>query len=204
MMTMVYGPPTGALRLDFLDALHDIGISFNGDWLVLGDFNMVLTSADKIGGNPVASSSRHGFRRLIDDHCIIDLGFEGSAYTWNNRRIGDANIQERLDRAFANGSWRTRYPNATITHLPASHSDHKPLLFQSNPNLTKLPRPFKFESMWILHPDTSLIIHSAWNKSPSFLAHLKNTKVALKLWNSTVFGNVQNHIKTLKDLLQTC
>lgn len=81
MMTMVYGPSIISLRPQFLDNLHDIGSSFNGDWLVLGDFNMVLTSANKFGGNPIASSSGFGFRKFLDDHCLIDMGFEGFAYT---------------------------------------------------------------------------------------------------------------------------
>lgn len=128
MMTMVYGPPIISLRPQFLDSLSAIGSSFTGDWLVLGDFNMVLTSADKMGGDPIASSSRNGFRRLLDDHSLIDLGFDGFAFTWNNRRSGAANIQERLDRAFTNDTWRIHHPNATITHLPALYSDHKPFL----------------------------------------------------------------------------
>lgn len=200
MLTLVYCPPILSLRTKFLDNLHDIRYSFNGDWLIMGDFNMVLLSTDKLGGNPVESSSRNGFRSFLDDHCLIDLGIKWFAYTWNNSRSGVANIQERLDWAFANESWRINYLNATITHLQALQSNHKPLLFQMNPNPSTLPWPFKVESKWIAHPDTSLIIHFAWNKSQSFLARIKNTKTAFKIWNRRVFGNVQQRIKALKGI----
>ena len=33
-------------------------------------------------------------------HCgLIDLGFDGNGFTWRNGRVGDAYVQERLDRA---------------------------------------------------------------------------------------------------------
>lgn len=66
-----------------------------------------------------------------------------------------------------------------------------------------MPKPFKFEFMWISHPDTSHVISEAWNGKPQFEARLKNTKIALKDWNKNVFGNVQNNIRQLKTLIQT-
>lgn len=53
-------------------------------------------------------------------------------------------------------------------------------------------------------PTQGFIIHHAWHKSNSFLARLKQTKLALKLWNRNVFSNVQHRIKILKDLIRTC
>lgn len=61
MTTLVYGPPILLFRTRFLDTLRDIGLTFNDDWLLMGDFNMVLSSADQLGGNLVASSSRNVF-----------------------------------------------------------------------------------------------------------------------------------------------
>lgn len=33
----------------------------------------------------------------------MDLRFMGSSINWSNRRVGNININESLDRAFANG-----------------------------------------------------------------------------------------------------
>lgn len=87
--------------------------------MIIGDFNVVLTSADKMGGQAVAGSSSGGLRRIIDENGLIDMGFDGYAFTWNNKRSGVANIQERLDRGFGNVEWRLMFSNATITHMPA-------------------------------------------------------------------------------------
>lgn len=124
------------------------------------DFNAVLTEEDKRGGRAVSSSSTEGFRQFLNLFGLIDLGFTGHPFTWNNRRRGAANIQERLDRSFANAQWKILFPQASIVHLTAIHLDHKPLLFNSNPNPYPLPKPFRFETMWIDHPDTIHVIQT--------------------------------------------
>ena len=44
-------------------------------------------------------------------HCgLIDLGFLGNQFTWNNGREGDAYVQQRLDRACATPKWREIFP----------------------------------------------------------------------------------------------
>lgn len=91
------------------------GDSFQGTWMVADDFNAVLEQKDKAGGRPITSSSSGRFRGMIDANGLIDLSFCAHAYTWNNKRAGKANIQERLDRAFTNGDWRTMFPQAVVT-----------------------------------------------------------------------------------------
>lgn len=141
-----------------------IGKAHSQPWLIIGDFNTVLSSSDKMGGRDVANTSNGGLRKLVDDHGYIDLGFEGHAYTWNNKRGGLTNIQERLDRELANELWRLQFHEAKIRHLVALNLDHKPLLLHTNLSLGDLPKPFRFESMWIGYRDTALIIEEAWNK----------------------------------------
>ncbi|KAL2933095.1 Pentafunctional AROM polypeptide 2 [Bienertia sinuspersici] len=50
---------------------------------------------------------------------LEDLGFIGHDVTWLNNRGGENNIQERLDRLLANGSF--------VTHLRKRKSDHLPI-----------------------------------------------------------------------------
>lgn len=200
-LSLVYGPTCPQFRPAFLELLHDVGSSFPGDWAMMGDFNMLLSSDDKRGGRPVAGPSRNPFRFFVDNFDLIDLGFIGFPFTWSNKRAGSALVQERLDRGFANPSWKLAYPEATITHIQAFRSDHRPLLFQLYSSQPSMPKPFRFESMWVTHPGTGSIIQTAWHKSSSFLARFKNTKLALKVWNRKTFGLVQDRIRQLKDLL---
>lgn len=108
-------------------------------------------------------------------------------------------MQDRLDRGFANPSWRLKYPNATITHLHSIRSDHRPLLFQLKFAQITPSKPFRFESMWVLHLEIGFVIQKAWNRSQYFLYRIKNTKLDLKAWNKNSFGRVQEIIKTSKN-----
>lgn len=203
-LSLVYGPPIPSLRPEFWSDLNLVGDSFAGPWLIDGDFNVVLAQVDKMGGKPVASSSRGGFRGMVDQNGLIDLGYRGYAYTWSNRRAGKENIQERLDWGFANEDWKLLYPNARIDHLVALHFDHRPILIHTSPPTSLRPHPFWFEAMWTRDESAGHIIEDAWVKGrnppqfPHLMSKLKNTKVALKAWNRTVFGHLQTNIKTLK------
>lgn len=68
----------------------------------MGDFNSVVSQTEKKGGRPVGSSSSGGLRQFITNNGLIDLGFNGNSFTWNNGRGGCANIRERLDRGLVN------------------------------------------------------------------------------------------------------
>ncbi|KAG5627675.1 hypothetical protein H5410_012893 [Solanum commersonii] len=61
---------------------------------------------------------------------MIDLGFKGNKYTWSNKRYKNrcSLILERLDRCLANNSWILNYPEASVTHLSHTRSDHCLLL----------------------------------------------------------------------------
>lgn len=118
----VYGPPIPSLRPAFWENLINIRKAFDGPWITAGDFNVVLSQADKASSRLIAHSSRNGFQRMINQNGFIDLGYKGHAFTWNNKRIGKANICERLDRGFSNSQWRLIFPKATLSHLTVGPS----------------------------------------------------------------------------------
>uniref|UniRef100_A0A2N9G3W3 CCHC-type domain-containing protein n=1 Tax=Fagus sylvatica TaxID=28930 RepID=A0A2N9G3W3_FAGSY len=54
-----------------------------------------------------------------------------------------------LDRVLANPDWRILCPEASVTHLTRTHSDHCAVLLSLCPSIPCiLPRPFRFESIW--------------------------------------------------------
>lgn len=56
--------------------------------------------------------------------------------------------------------------------------------------------------MWVSHPDTAYVVTEAWNRKSQIVARIKSTKLALKEWNRTCFGNVQRRIRDTKELIQ--
>ncbi|KAL9667325.1 hypothetical protein QQ045_001677 [Rhodiola kirilowii] len=70
----------------------------------------------------------------------------------------------------------------------------------------KSKRPFRFEAMWLEHPEFSKVIRNVWNTSSghrdSWAEILKLCQEKLKVWNFSTFGNVQGRVKGLKNRLE--
>ncbi|GLT67787.1 hypothetical protein SLA2020_400710 [Shorea laevis] len=82
-----------------------IGNLYDGPWLCIGDFNMIMNQSDKKGGRPFACSSNDPFQSFVHSQGLVDLGFSGNSYTWSNNRDSIHLIQERLDRGLASAQW---------------------------------------------------------------------------------------------------
>jgi hypothetical protein len=100
---------------------------------------------------------------FVLDNGLMDLGFSGNPFTWNNKRHGKFNIKECLDKGLSNHLWVFLFSNSHLTHLPASKSNHNPLLLSTSSNCPNLPKPFKFEAFWTQDISSHAIIADAWN-----------------------------------------
>ncbi|KAK0571313.1 hypothetical protein LWI29_013999 [Acer saccharum] len=57
-------------------------------WVCGGDFNDILCMKEKVGGSTKSISGLIRFRQAIDKCDLVDLGFTGSCFTWNDKREG--------------------------------------------------------------------------------------------------------------------
>ncbi|XP_019251154.1 PREDICTED: uncharacterized protein LOC109230077 [Nicotiana attenuata] len=165
-----------------------------------GDFNEVLKARDKFGGNPIKPNRSNLFWNCVNSCQLVDLGFKGSKYTWSNKRYKNRSclILERIDRCFANNHWVHEYPEASITHLARTYSDHCPLLVKLNNN-THLAstNPFRFESMWCNHPMFQTLIRDSFPPHSTLIPSTTRFKENVTSWNKTTFGNILHKKKTL-------
>lgn len=130
---------------------------------MVGDFNEVLCVEDKFGGNQININRTMAFKSCLDSCNFVDLGFAGPKFTWSNKRQITDLILERIDRCFANPLWRILYLEAAVTHLPRTFSNHHPVLIKlSRPDFNSLNKPFRFQSMWLIHQDFPRIVKEAW------------------------------------------
>jgi hypothetical protein len=67
---------------------------------------------------------RVNFWECLQDCHLVDLGFSGPKYTWNNRQQGQDNIRVRLDRAVANGQFLQFFGDAHVDNIITTSSDH--------------------------------------------------------------------------------
>jgi exonuclease III len=149
--TGVYGDPENK-ELTWR-ALRNLKQQGSGPWLLMGDFNEILFQHEKVGGTPKPQAQMDRFREAIEFCELTDLGFMGDIFTWRNHsHRHDHYVKERLDRAVANIEWRYIYPAMKIINGEPRHSDHRPLILDTN--CTPVPTPsfdhvFRFEAAWL-------------------------------------------------------
>lgn len=120
----------------------------NGLWCCVGDFNAFLHASEKLSAHPPLVKQMEDFGAALEDCQLIDLGFRGYKFTWNNKRPSTANTRERLDRAVANKEWLDMFSASTVLHKFSHASDHMPLILQTgmdNSFHSRIARGFKFE-----------------------------------------------------------
>ncbi|KAF4350442.1 hypothetical protein F8388_009527 [Cannabis sativa] len=127
-----YGPPNSVDKELFWHKMGDYTLKTTRPILFLGDMNGTLRDSECFHYHGSVSRYSFDFRRMVDRAGLIDLGFQGPAFTWvkgsTNPRVGVAMKRTRLDRGLASSEWRILFPQAIINHLAASESDHRPLL----------------------------------------------------------------------------
>jgi hypothetical protein len=138
------------------------------------------------------------FRDMMHDCGLVDLGFRGLPWTYNNKQSAERNVRVRLDRAIATTNWSHLFPGASVEHLVSPRSDHCPLLIK----LTDLNerrhngKCQRYEIMWERQESLEEEIKEAWlaGLAKNDLGHisdaLKHVMKNLKTWSHVKFGSV--------------
>ena len=156
LLSAIYASPRYVERQLLWDNLSMVTGLHSFPWVIVGDFNEMLSGDDKFGGNPVSISRAFKFQECLNNCGMIGLGFSRPKFIWSNHRPLSQLIQGRIDRAFANADWNVLYPETCVKHLERAYSDHCPIILSlRNYTRYQLPRPFRFQPMWLSHP-TSL------------------------------------------------
>lgn len=66
-------------------------------WVMAGNFNAIVELSEKRGGIPRLDPSALLFRDSISELNLINVFPSNGRFTWNNRRIGESCVAERLD-----------------------------------------------------------------------------------------------------------
>ncbi|KAL7186742.1 hypothetical protein ACSBR2_028466 [Camellia fascicularis] len=206
-VAFVYAPPQRGNRRGFWGQFKKMVSENKYPFLCIGDFNEIGAMGEKQGGVDCRMSQIQLFVELLSDCAIMDLEFNGAPYTWSNNQLRENNIRERLDRAVATIDWRALYSCAQVFHEVQVGSDHCPIILNCCLPLKKIPRLFKFETMWSTSPDCVELIRSKWASDVSGsnmfqLVHkLKECRSGLKEWSKLTFGNNKICIAQLKSEL---
>ncbi|GFY85620.1 hypothetical protein Acr_04g0003580 [Actinidia rufa] len=109
-------------RRPLWENLNNFNASLELPWLLLGDFNNILSGEEKVNGLPVTTYGTRDFRSCCYDIGISDLRSTGVFHTWTNNSIGC-----KLDKAMVNFRWIQDGLIAQANFgLPEKHSDYSP------------------------------------------------------------------------------
>lgn len=106
--------------------INRIASGFVDPWMVIGDFNNVQNSTDRIGGNLVQGFEFADLEQMMLPIGLFENDTRGPHFTWSNNQMNGA-IYSRIDKALCNKSWFLTYPNCDIKVLNNLISDHNPL-----------------------------------------------------------------------------
>ncbi|KAK8709757.1 hypothetical protein V6N13_060764 [Hibiscus sabdariffa] len=111
LATTVYASPSASGRKRLWPHLCRLASSIRSPWVMFGDFNATLSSADRKGCSPSTKPNK-AFQNLLLDNGLRDMGFHGPEFTWSR---GLAAV--RLDRFICNSYFDEAYPVAMVHHL---------------------------------------------------------------------------------------
>jgi hypothetical protein len=203
-LTGIYGEPKWEDKYKTWDKLRELKSNSNLPWVVIGDFNEILFSHEKEGGNPRPQNFMQAFRDSLIACDLHDVGYSGDPFTW--RRGG---VRERLDRATANSDWLTMHPEASLTHLESIKTDHRPILLDTEPQ-SVVPNngsTLKFEAKWFKEDSFREIVETAWLSAgeavgeANVLAKLAHMHASLHAWDKEILQKPKRRLRSAQHKL---
>jgi hypothetical protein len=124
-----------------------------------------LWSFEQFSATPRAENQMSPFRDALEVYGLVDLGFSGIPYTYNNKCLGGSNVKVCLDKALASNSWRNMYPYCSVQHIVTPCLDHVALLVKGEveEHQTTKKGCKQFEIMWERDHGLPEVIKNAWS-----------------------------------------
>jgi endonuclease/exonuclease/phosphatase family metal-dependent hydrolase len=199
----IYGDPHHRFMNVIWDQVLEF-VTFNANMpmFCMGDMNEIMHNHEKLGPSCADVNRINVFCAYVKQCGFIDLGYNGPAYTWTNKRFSSVPTYERLDRCLGNAEWCRAFPSTTIYHLPMMYSDHSPILAVLNSTRPRIHKPFRFENWWLMEQDFQDIAQQSWQRSSArdFSLKTKFLVADLRKWrrkqpnNNVLLAHVEAQI----------
>lgn len=181
-----------------------VGDSSSSFLVYLGDFNDLLFASDKKGNSPHPQSLLDSFSRVIEDCQLSEVNLSGGKFTWEKGKGTDAWVREKLDRAFSNVSWWSKFPLCNLKVLHTSCLDHEPIFLELiHANISKKDFRFRFKNTWLKELNFIKEVSAVWIDLP--LSHLLPKLIVvlsfMARWGRSFFHKFREKVKEHKAIL---
>ncbi|GJQ90853.1 RNA-directed DNA polymerase, eukaryota [Tanacetum coccineum] len=157
LMVVVYAPQQPLNRRLLWEYLSILLTRWNGEAIIMGDFNDVRNREERRGSwfNP---SSARSFDQFILSSGLVDVKMEGYAFTWSHP---SATKMSKLDRFLVSEGIISLFPSITSVCLDRHLSDHRPILLREL-KLDFGPSPFRFYHSWFSYAGFDEMVEQTW------------------------------------------
>ncbi|GJV17585.1 RNA-directed DNA polymerase, eukaryota [Tanacetum coccineum] len=201
LLVAVYAPQQPGSKRALWDFLSNLVRRWNGEAIIMGDFNDVRTMDERLGSSFNVSSARC-FDRFIVSSGLVDVKLEGYSFTWSHP---SASKMSKLDRFLVTEGIISLYPSISALCLDRHLSDHRPILLREV--LSDFgPTPFRFYQSWLRMEGFDSMVEHAWlsfshsdsNAMVRFKKKLQDLKSIIRLW----VKDKKFHLHNAKNSLQ--
>ncbi|XP_026456778.1 uncharacterized protein LOC113357549 [Papaver somniferum] len=165
IVTIVYGDNYYLTRTSLWNMITSFVESNSRPWVLLGDFNFIFVSSDKVRGFPIMPYDYEGFARCSQLSQLLDISFTGCFYNWTNCQQDGVIIRYKLDRVMVNMDWIQQFQMSKAEFLLPGISDHSPAIVSICENKKHGPPPFRFYNFLYEEEDFLGVARVAWNLS---------------------------------------
>ncbi|GKB60199.1 RNA-directed DNA polymerase, eukaryota [Tanacetum coccineum] len=202
LIVVVYAPHDAKEKRMLWDYLTHVSQQWNGEILMLGDFNEVRISADRFGTAFNAFDAAI-FNSFIHNAGLAEVPLGGCAFTWCHK---SAMKMSKLDRFIVSESLFNSCPHINAITLERFISDHRPILLREA-SFDYGPIPFRFFHHWLQTDGFEKVVIDSWNMAPchdrnaihNFMIKMKFLKEQIRGWLSTHKRNLNGDLVMLKE-----
>ncbi|CAA7058378.1 unnamed protein product [Microthlaspi erraticum] len=205
-IAFIYARNTREERVVLWDLLRELASTVpvsSSPWIVMGDFNQILSIDEAYSLLPTTISllGMVNLQECLDSCQLFDISSRGCFYTWDNKSLTNPKAR-KLDRAVINEVWQDTYPNSNALFDTPGSSDHSPCLVSLSNEVTRRKIRFNFFTFFTLHPDYRTLMEEAWSSVSvsggttfSLYQRLRSAKACCKGLNRSSFSNIQARSK---------
>lgn len=172
-------------ELPFFDWFQNIQMSYNTNWMIMGDFNYIRYPHNRNTGIGDFNHKME-FNEAISILALFEIPLKVRNYTWSNMQ--DSPLLEKLDWVFTSECWSHNFPNTLVQPLSEPISDHTPYVVSVGTCIPKA-QLFRFEFSWLEHQDFKEVVQNIWSQpiqehdsAKIITAKFKRLRKGLKIW----------------------
>ncbi|GJV76704.1 RNA-directed DNA polymerase, eukaryota [Tanacetum coccineum] len=200
----VYAPQELREKKMLWDYLILVLKSWNGDVIIMGDFNEVRTQ-DERHGSIFNAHGADAFNLFISSAGLEEVPLDGCKFTWCHK---SGSKMSKLDRFLISEGLLNSCPNISSITLDRYLSDHRPILMRESHH-DYGPSPFRFFHYWFELEGFDTFVKQTWNDAQvtdsnaisMFMKKMKYLKEKIRMWVKANKENSKSHKQCLQEEL---